>query len=76
MGYPTDMQLLGQTLGIEARDIVVTEAEQGEDGYYYREFRFFGEPATEGGTLPLVLVVRAKSLTKTDIDVTAPAQEF
>lgn len=76
MGYPTEVKILGQTLGIEATDIVVTDAELGEDGYYYREFRFFGEPAAEGGTKPLVLIVKAKSQTKTDIDVTAPAQEF
>ena len=60
----------------EIVDVVVTTIEQDTDGNYVREIRFFGTPA-EGQTASVQnLVVRIKSATKANLDLTTPALQF
>lgn len=57
-------------------DVVVTTIEQDVDGDFVREIRFFGTPA-EGQTASVQnLVVRIKSATKANLDITTPALQF
>ena len=77
MAYPTPLTLIGQALELEPTDITVTDPElDTTTGYYIREFRFYGEPASTGGSNPLILTIRVKSTDTNQIQVTAPASEF
>lgn len=60
----------------DIQDVVVTTIEQDTDGNFAREIRFFGTPA-EGQTASVQnLVVRIKSATKANLDLTTPALQF
>lgn len=58
----------------DIKDVVVTTVEQDTDGDWVREIRFFGTPA-EGLSADSVqtLVVRIKSATKANLEITTPA---
>jgi hypothetical protein len=53
--------------------VVVTEIEQDTiAGDYVRDIRIFGAPATEGGTGPMLVQLRIRSITSESLELSAP----
>jgi hypothetical protein len=68
------IETLSQSVRVDdVADVVMTTIEQdGDSGNYVREFRIFGQAASEGGTLPLIYTLRVESLTEAALQVTTP----
>jgi hypothetical protein len=58
-------------------DVVVTTIEQDPDaGDYVRDIRVFGQPASEGGSAPLLIQLRIRSVSRDALQIISPQSEF
>jgi hypothetical protein len=73
-----EIKMTQQTLEISGvTDVVVTAIEQDADaGDYVRDIRIIGEPVSEGAAGPLLLQIRIRALTREELELTAPTQQF
>ena len=73
----TSLDLKGISVQItDATGVSVTEVEQDDDGYYYRDIHVLGEPELSGSPSPVVATLRIRALSEEGIEVTAPEQKF
>lgn len=74
----TSIVTKAQTIEIDGvTDIIVTATTLDEDaGDYVRELRFFGIPAAEGQSAPLVFTLRIRHPQRDAIAITVPQQDF